>query len=40
MLAVSEFFLHSLTGRIVLVLLFLLGSLLVASILGWLPSLS
>lgn len=40
MTTLGDFLLHSLVGRILLVALFLLGSLIAASILGWLPALS
>ena len=39
MTELSQFLLHTLPGRVLLVALFLVLSLLVASILGWLPSL-
>ena len=39
MTGLSQFFLHTLAGRILLVLLFLVISLLVASIAGWIPGL-
>jgi len=40
MAEVSQFLLHSLIGRIVLVILFLVVSLFVASLAGWLPALT
>jgi hypothetical protein len=39
MTAISQFLLHTLTGRILLVALFLVVSLLFASMMGWLPAL-
>jgi hypothetical protein len=39
MTGLSEFFLHSTAGRVVLVALFLVLSLLFASLAGWLPAL-
>jgi hypothetical protein len=39
MTGLSEFLLHSTAGRIVLVALFLVVSLLLASLAGWLPTL-
>ena len=37
--SLHQFFLHTITGRVSLVILFLLVSLLIASIMGWLPEL-
>ena len=39
MASMHHFFLHTLPGRVALVILFLFVSLLVASIAGWLPEL-
>lgn len=39
MTGISDFLLHSMAGRILLVALFLILSLLLASIAGWLPTL-
>jgi hypothetical protein len=39
MTGMSQFLLHSFWGRVVLVALFLILSLLFASLMGWLPSL-
>lgn len=38
MTALSEFLLHSMVGRILLVALFLVVSLFIASVAGWLPA--
>jgi hypothetical protein len=39
MTGMSQFLLHTMTGRILLVALFLVLSLLFASMMGWLPAL-
>ncbi len=39
MTSVSQFLLHTSAGRVTLVVLFLVFSLLFASVLGWLPEL-
>ena len=40
MTSASHFLLHTFFGRVTLVVLFLVFSLMIASILGWLPELS
>ena len=39
MSSISLFFLHTLVGRVTLVILFLVVSLIIASVAGWLPAL-
>ncbi|HSF15972.1 MAG TPA: hypothetical protein VLK65_10515 [Vicinamibacteria bacterium] len=40
MSSISHFLLHTLVGRVTLIVLFLVLSLLIASLAGWLPELS
>ena len=39
-MTLTEFFLHTFFGRVLLIIVFLVVSLLVASVAGWIPSLS